>query len=1063
MFIVVLSENYARSPWCLDELAEIIRFDRTKNQVVPIFCYVDPSDVRHHKGSFGKALDGLKKRHSAHVIVKWKSALSEIAELSGHHLRKEANENESDIIRKIVENVTTRAFSTTFHHEKLFGIDSAVAEIYQKLSMDSNDVRTIGICGMGGIGKTMIAKTFYNQNVNKFDISCFHENFEQSSQGVTSLLPPLEQLLIDLLRKKNYKVIDVEGKMRKLKQILHSKKALIILDDLDQTHYPKLPANLSNFFSAGSKIIITTRDVNLLNKLKVVISEIDVYMVQTLGKDDSLKLFSYHAFRKPVPPESFKELCRSFVTHAGGLPLALKVLGSSLLGRTHESFWKEKLAKVRAIPENDIQKILQLSYDELDDETQKAIFLDIAFFFVGKDKDEATDVFKSCDFFPGVGIQNLLDRCLLSIDRHNNFEMHNLIQDMGRELGKSTRLFLRGNAWKELQHLEEKFNVEGLVLDLTTSADRELSTVIFERMSNLRLLQIIDSNDRVGSDIAGSFENLLPKLRCIRWHYCPWTQLPSTFRPQNLISVEMPSSKFKRLWRGPMPIKQLNYLSCLYLSGCHELKRLPEHLGDLKALKKIDASFTAIEKLPDSITHLKELVELKLSSCKKLTRLPEQLGEIKALKKLDAGGTAIKQLPDSLVSLINMEDLYLYWCKNLRNLPKDIWKLKLLKKLNLSMCSDLQQLPEQLGKMQCLESLDANNSGIEQVPDSTGQLSRLKELHLYDCKKLRYVPTSIWNLTSIEDLAIHPGDTGRINLPNSVKNMKKLKALDLSCNVRLYLPIILCFSSLERLGLIDEGPILSSPKPFSLSELFNLQYLTLDKCTSFGSSLPELPVNLEELRVYNHNSLEQLPDLSSLRKLKQLYIDGCISLQSISFLPSHLQLLYVEECTSLQDLPDMSVLKELEELCFTQCNNLKSISLKPSFLQVGEHRRPFEAHLPNTEVAEWFDYKSSGCMVSFDIPESFGSNFLGLALWVVYTCKANKEKWTSIKAVITNDTEGITENYPICVNIVVGEARSKVHCITGEKISMKSGDKIKVSFSVPIGEVKVKMCGVHVI
>ena len=132
-------------------------------------------------------------------------------------------------------------------------------------------------------------------------------------------------------------------------------------------------------------------------------------------------------------------------------------------------------------------------------------------------------------------------------------------------------------------------------------------------------------------------------------------------------------------------------------------------------------------------------------------------------------------------------------------------------------------------------------------------------------------------------------------------------------------------------------------------------------------------------------------------------------------------------------------------------------------LQVGEHRRPFEAHLPNTEVAEWFDYKSSGCMVSFDIPESFGSNFLGLALWVVYTCKANKEKWTSIKAVITNDTEGITENYPICVNIVVGEARSKVHCITGEKISMKSGDKIKVSFSVPIGEVKVKMCGVHVI
>ncbi|KAK1350641.1 hypothetical protein POM88_054630 [Heracleum sosnowskyi] len=98
------------------------------------------------------------------MIVKWTSALSEIAALSGHHLRKEANENESDIIQKIVDDVATRTFATGSHLENLFGIESAVEEIYQKLSMDSNDVRAIGICGMGGIGKTTIAKTFYNQN-----------------------------------------------------------------------------------------------------------------------------------------------------------------------------------------------------------------------------------------------------------------------------------------------------------------------------------------------------------------------------------------------------------------------------------------------------------------------------------------------------------------------------------------------------------------------------------------------------------------------------------------------------------------------------------------------------------------------------------------------------------------------------------------------------------------------------------------------------------------------------------------------------------------------------------
>ncbi|XP_074344494.1 disease resistance protein Roq1-like isoform X2 [Apium graveolens] len=418
--------------------------------------------------------------------------------------------------------------------------------------MDLNDVRVLGICGMGGIGKTTIAKAFYDKYFHIFDVSCFNENVRHYSQGGSSLLPLLKQLLIDLFGKKDCKIIDVESRTRKLKQILHSKKALVILDDLDQSSYSELLASLGDLFSAGSRVIITTRDANLLNKMKMDISEVEIYMVKTLKEIDSLELFSYHAFRKPVPPENFRELSLHFVSYAGGLPLALKVLGSSLLGRTYE-FWKAKLEKVIEIPENDIQEVLKLSYNELDDETEKEIFLDIAFFFVGKDINEVVHVFKSCDFYPDVGIPILVDRCLLTIDTNNKLVMHNLIQDMGRKLGRSTRLILRGNAWKDLQNLE--------------------------------------------------------------------------------------------------PIKQLNNLAGLYLSECCGLKRLPEQLGDMKALKKIDASYTAIEKLPDSITHLNELVELNLLCCSKLTKLPEQLGEMKGLKKLDAGSTLIKQLPDSIYSI----------------------------------------------------------------------------------------------------------------------------------------------------------------------------------------------------------------------------------------------------------------------------------------------------------------------------------------------------------------------------------------------------------------------------
>ncbi|KAL8128318.1 hypothetical protein AgCh_015057 [Apium graveolens] len=996
------------------------------------------------------------------MIEKWKSALSEIAALSGHHLRKEANEKESETIQKIVGDVASRASTTVLHQEKhLFGIDSAVEEIYQLLSMESDAVRAIGICGMGGIGKTTIAKAFYNRYCNKFDISCFSVNVKHHSQGGSSLLQLLQQLLIDLLRKKDYKIPDVESGIRKLTLILHSKRALIVLDDLDCANYSELLASIGNLFPAGSKIIITTRDANLLNKLKADISEVDTYMVKTLGETESLELFSYHAFRKLVPPESFEELSLNFVTHAGGLPLALKVLGSSLLGRTDESFWKEKLEKVKIIPENDIQKILQLSYDELEDETQKKIFLDIAFFFVGKDKDEATHVFKSCDFFPGVGIQNLVDRCLLTIDEYNRFEMHNLIQDMGRELGKTTRLFLRGNAWKSLQNPEGKTNVEGLILDLTTSTNKQMSTVIFQRMHNLRLLQIIDAND-----IIGSFENLLPKLRCIRWHYCPWKYLSSTFCPEDLVSFDMSGGKFKRLWKGPKPIK-MNYLTCLNMRKCRGLKRLHESLGDMKALKKIDASWTAIEKLPDSITQLKGLIKLNLYGCQKLRKLPQDIGNMEGLEYFDACFSVIEQLPDSFGGLVNLVVLDLSLCRKLRNLPNSICKLKLLKQVDLGGCSNLEQLPEQLGKMQCLETLSASYTAIEQVPDSIELLGRLKSLYFRDCKKLKFVPESIWNLTSVQNLCLHPGETAEISLPDSVKDMNKLRYLDLSCNVRLCLPMILCFPSLESLTLTDEGPILSSAKPFSLSKLFNLRYLTLNNCTSLGTSLPELPSNLERLYIYNHTSLEQLPDLSSLGKCVHLNIERCINLQSISLLPSHLKLLIIKECTSVRDVPDLSMLKELERLSFRGCNNLKSRSLEQSFL---EFRRPFEADLPNREVAEWFNYKSSGHTVSFLVPP----NFSGLALWVVYTCKPSKQKqkWANLRAVITKDTDGITEKYLFYVQTVVGEAQSNIKCITGGELSMKSGDRIKVSFSsllypyyeeIPLGEVKVNMCGVHVI
>lgn len=87
--IIVFSQNYASSTWCLDELAKILECFKTREQFVwPVFYHVDPSDVRHQRGSFGTAMAKHEVRFKGDVerLQKWKQALFDAANLSGWSL-----------------------------------------------------------------------------------------------------------------------------------------------------------------------------------------------------------------------------------------------------------------------------------------------------------------------------------------------------------------------------------------------------------------------------------------------------------------------------------------------------------------------------------------------------------------------------------------------------------------------------------------------------------------------------------------------------------------------------------------------------------------------------------------------------------------------------------------------------------------------------------------------------------------------------------------------------------------------------------------------------------------
>ena len=84
--VVVLSENYANSKWCLDELVKIMKCRREKGQIVlPVFYHVDPSDVRRQTGSFGKAFAGYRNV-AEERLQRWRAALTEAGLLSGWHV-----------------------------------------------------------------------------------------------------------------------------------------------------------------------------------------------------------------------------------------------------------------------------------------------------------------------------------------------------------------------------------------------------------------------------------------------------------------------------------------------------------------------------------------------------------------------------------------------------------------------------------------------------------------------------------------------------------------------------------------------------------------------------------------------------------------------------------------------------------------------------------------------------------------------------------------------------------------------------------------------------------------
>ncbi|GMP39630.1 hypothetical protein CsSME_00010387 [Camellia sinensis var. sinensis] len=438
--IIVLSKDFALSEWCLDELLKILqRRKAVGHKILPIFYKVNPSEVQMQMGSFAEAFANHeeqfmvetdeRKKEWMEKVERWKVALKEVANVKGMVLQDQADGHEAKFIQEIVKEIRNklnrRVFSVTQHQ---IGIDSRVKDINVWLQDGATDVGIVVISGIGGIGKTTIAKTVYNFNFDRFERSSFLADVRETSKQPNGLVRLQEQLLLDIMKGRKQKIGSVDEGIIKIKNALSCKRVLAVLDDVDQLDQLNALLGMQDWFDSGSKIIITTRNEQLLKAYKVH----ETHKVKELDDNESLQLFSWHAFGQSHPIEGFLEYSKSVLQHCKGLPLALQLLGSSLYGRSLKE-WETALEKMEAITGNQILQTLAISFLSLDDHDKK-LFLNIAMFFVGKDKEYVVKVLDECDSFTTVGIENLMDRGLITIGKGNKLIMHQLLRDMARKI-----------------------------------------------------------------------------------------------------------------------------------------------------------------------------------------------------------------------------------------------------------------------------------------------------------------------------------------------------------------------------------------------------------------------------------------------------------------------------------------------------------------------------------------------------------------------------------------------------------------------------------------------------
>ncbi|XP_057455188.1 disease resistance protein RUN1-like [Lotus japonicus] len=641
--------------------------------------------------------------------------------------------DDSQVIENIVKSIWGKLRSMQYDYEEgLVGVEEQCGAIEGL----SGKIGRLGLWGMGGIGKTTIAKALFANHSPKYDSACFLQNIREESQmhGLTHIH---DQLLSELLKEQVTTSNFSESS-------LNSRKVLIVLDDVDSSEQiESLWVGLGEL-GEGSSLIVTTRDKHLLHG-----TVDEIHELKPWNFEKSLVLFCLGAFKKSEPDNAFEDLSKRAVECAAGLPFVLRFLGSHFYSKNIE-FWKTDLIYFRSKFFKEILDVLKVSYYGLSRQEQ-AIFLDIAFFFKDRNQDSVISILDASGFNAASGIEKLKDKALITISKRNTIQMIDLLQDMAFDIVRHDATDpRRGSILRDSEEVravlvngkETPDVVEGALLNLSENAIDSYQICQFDAgIFNLPKLRII----RFYSPLyisASRYYSFRPDLNneggSAELKYFEWTEYPSKSLPTNfcvrfLVEIRMQYSKVEELWDGT---QELVNLETIDMCGSKYLQRLPDlskalklkwvYLSGCKRLRYIHSSLLSVDTLVTLA--LDRCYNLESVICDKHLSYLENLNLYYCcrLKKFSVSSDSFKRLNLS--------------CTGIKKLYTSISRLSKLEWLNLSDCYQLSELPDDIGALSSLRALSLDECIVEKLPTSIKLLEKLEILSLKNCKKLRSLP-----------------------------------------------------------------------------------------------------------------------------------------------------------------------------------------------------------------------------------------------------------------------------------------------------------------------------------